>query len=272
MKSCFTISGKGEGIFLTIQPFGQTFSNQILPIMSGNLFFLFLLLRWLNPLGDWRCGWRLTLWARSQGEACRHTVGDAVSIRAKGFFRFLSEFFGSLARTRAPRAPEAFQKNAVTFHNPSVQRHFRRFAPSLSFHFPSQEPPFAPISAGFHLSEWHIRLSHFREQLSCRKTVSVLGKTLSAFQKTVTVFRRLSLSHMSLRLSRITEEWNQMKAKWNVRAHRTSPRTPFIYWGSSAFSETWRHFFTYLFFLITGIISYLLSIAPCILLHLKANH
>ena len=45
MKSCFTISGKGEGIFLTIQPFSQTFSNQILPITQDKRFFLFLLLR-----------------------------------------------------------------------------------------------------------------------------------------------------------------------------------------------------------------------------------
>ena len=78
--------------------------------------------------------------------------------------------------------------------------------PSLSRHFPSQEPPFAPISAGFHLSEWHIQLSHFRKQLSCRKTVSVLGKTLSTFQKTVSVLLRLSLSCTSLRLTHITEE------------------------------------------------------------------
>ena len=112
----------------------------------------------------------------------------------------------AVSRTRAPRAPGAFQKNAFTFHNPSVQRHFRRFAPSHSRHFPSQEHPFTPISAGFHLSEWHILLSHFREQLSCRKTVSVLGKTLSAFQKTVTVFRRLSLSCTSLQHPHITEE------------------------------------------------------------------
>ena len=180
--------------FLHLSPFGNKLINQILPITQGKLFFLFLLLRWLNPFRDWRCGWRLTLWARSQGEACRHTVGDAVSIRAKGFFRFLSASTSCLARTRAPRAPGAFQKNAVTFHNPSVQRHFRRFAPSLSRHFPSQEHPFTPISAGLCLTECRKQLSLFREQLSCRKTVSVLAQTLSAFQKTVTVLLQLSLS------------------------------------------------------------------------------
>ena len=248
----------------TFQPFGNKLINQILPIMSGKLFFMFLLLRWLNPLGDWRCGWRLTLWARSQGEACRHTVGDAVSIRAKGFFWFLSESTSCLARTRAPRAPGAFQKNAVTFHNPSVQRHFRRFAPSLSRHFPSQKPPLTPISAGFHLSEWHIQLSHFREQLSCRKTVSVWAKTLSAFQKTVTVLLWLSLSQMSLRLPRITEEWKQMKAKWNVRAQRTPLRTP-LFTGVPAHSVKREGICLHTCFKIAPSIIYTFSRSSCII-------
>ena len=124
----------------------------------------------------------------------------------KGFSGFCQNQ-PAVSRVRVLRARRGLiKKNAVTFHNPSVQRHFRRFAPSHSRHFPSQKPPHTPISAGFHLSEWHIRLSHFREQLSCRKTVSVLGKTLSAFQKTVTVLLRLSLSCTSLWLSHITEE------------------------------------------------------------------
>ena len=104
------------------------------------------------------------------------------------------------------RAPGAFQKNAVTFHNPSVQRHFRRFAPSLSRHFPSQKPPFASICAGLCLTECRKQLSLFREQLSCRKTVSVWAKMLSAFQKTVTVLLWLSQSCMSLWLTHNTEE------------------------------------------------------------------
>ena len=112
----------------------------------------------------------------------------------------LSRAYACSARARS------FSKNAVTFHNPSVQRHFRRFAPSLSRHFPSQEHPFTSISAGLCLTECRKQLSLFREQLSCRKTVSVWAKTLSAFQKTVTVLLRLSLSCTSLRLTHITEE------------------------------------------------------------------
>ena len=124
----------------------------------------------------------------------------------KGFSGFCQNQ-PAVSRLRVLRARRGLiKKNAVTFHNPSVQRHFRRFAPSLSRHFPSQEHPFTSISAGLCLTECRKRLSLFREQLSCRKTVSVWAKTLSAFQKTVTVFRRLSLSHMSLWLSHITEE------------------------------------------------------------------
>ena len=123
----------------------------------------------------------------------------------KGFSGFCLNS-SAVSRVRVLRAPEAFQKKAVTFHNPSVQRHFRRFAPSLSRHFPSQEHPFTSISAGLCLTECRKQLSLFREQLSCRKTVSVWAKTLSAFQKTVTVLLWLSLSQMSLRLPHITEE------------------------------------------------------------------
>ena len=115
------------------QPFGQTFSNQILPITQDKRFFLFLLLRWLNPFRDWRCGWRLTLWARSQGEACRHTVGDAVSIRAKGFFWFLSESTSCLARTRAPRAG-GFSKKCRHVPQSQCTKEFPAIRP---FTFPS---------------------------------------------------------------------------------------------------------------------------------------
>ena len=123
----------------------------------------------------------------------------------KGFSGFCQNQ-PAVSRVRVLRARRGFKKNAVTFHNPSVQRHFRRFAPSLSRHFPSQEPPFASICTGLHLIDCRKQLSLFREQLSCRKTVSVLGKTLSAFQKTVTVLLRLSLSCTSLQHPHITEE------------------------------------------------------------------
>ena len=154
----------------------------------------------------------------------------------------------AISRVRVLRAPEAFQKNAVTFHNPSVQRHFRRFAPSLSRHFPSQEHPFAPISAGFRLIDWRIQLSHFREQLSCRKTVSVWAKTLSAFQKTVTVFwcvqlirAREQLSQLRLQLSRLrlqlireriqlSPAWKQSDSKVK-RPRARSTRANLIYKG-----------------------------------------